>query len=208
MNAAYSVQSTIVSLTTSSLPHETADADRHLTLLQGVIEGLPDGIIILTDEGEILYQNNSARRICHQLSNHLSSKETIPAVIWRRCQALLENYQTWPDHSVVIEDEIKTGELIDIRIRVRWIDANKVKPRLLVTLEDQYQSAQFKAIAEAHRYHLTDRETEVWLLKRVGYTYKAIAAKLHIAEDTVKKHIKSIHARREATEWACEANFS
>ena len=56
-------------------------------------------------------------------------------------------------------------------------------------------------MAEAQKYNLTERETQVWVLKRAGYTYKVIAAKLHIAEDTVKKHIKSIHAKRDGAEW-------
>jgi DNA-binding CsgD family transcriptional regulator len=67
-------------------------------------------------------------------------------------------------------------------------------------LEDQHQVNKVRAIAEARKYGLTDREAQVWLLKRTGHSYKSIAAQLYIAEDTVKKHIKSIHAKRDAVE--------
>lgn len=173
--------------------------DSNLTLLQGVVEGLPDGIMILTDRGELSYGNSCARRICRQLA---PNAEAVPSQIWRCCQALIGTGREF-HQTVIVEDEILTEDGITIRIRVRWLDPNNIEfPCVLVTLEDQQQSAQYRAYAEAHRYGLTDRETEVWLLKRIGLTYKAIAAKLHIAEDTVKKHIKNIHARRDAAQWA------
>jgi DNA-binding CsgD family transcriptional regulator len=102
-----------------------------------------------------------------------------------------------------IEDEIKTDESGAIRIRAWWLESSLMdQPHLFVTLENQHQSAEDRARVEARRYRLTDRETQVWSLRRAGYSYKAIAAELHIAEDTVKKHIKSIHAKRDAIEWS------
>lgn len=190
------------SVSHSSVPETPIQRlDNHLMLLQGVVEGLPDGILILTHSGELTYENSCARRICRQLlatSEHM----TVPTQIWHCCHTLIERrHQFHP--TVIIEDEILTEAGITIRIRVRWLDPNNLeRPLLLVTLEDQQQSAQYRAYAEAQRYGLTDRETEVWLLKRAGLTYKAIAAKLFIAEDTVKKHIKNIHARRDAAQWA------
>lgn len=193
MNPTIYSDQTVTPLTASSL---MPDFD----WLQGIVEGLPDGIMILSDRGEVLYQNSRAYRISQQLAQ---SSSAVHPLIWQRCQTLMSNRNQTREQPLIIEDEIKTGEAVDIRIRVRWLDPGWMeRPRLLVTLEDQYQSAQFRAIAEALKYHLTDRETQVWLLKRLGLSYKAIAAKLHIAEDTVKKHIKSIHARRDAVEWA------
>ena len=174
------------------------------TLLQGVVECLPDGIMIVTDRGELTYDNSCARQICLALRTDDSCADSnvdVPSQIWRCCQALIESHTQY-QQAIVIEDEIQTATAT-IRIRVRWLDPEQLEhPLLLVTLEDQRQSAQYRAYTEAHRYRLTERETEVWLLKRAGMTYKAIAAKLHIAEDTVKKHIKNIHARRDAVQWA------
>jgi len=163
------------------------------------MEGLIDGIMILNDQGELLHANSCARRICRQLNS--DSRHSVPPQIWRICQAMITSREVMSEQAVIIEDEIRVEHSVAIRIRVRWLElGNGTRLHLLVTLEDQCQSAQYRAIAEARKYGLTDRETEVWILKRAGYTYKAIAAQLHIAEDTVKKHIKSIYARREAAE--------
>jgi len=174
-------------------------------LLQGVMESLIDGIMLLTDQGELLFANGCAQRICHQLTEKLTenlSRNSVPRQVWRSCQALINGQYEFPEHSVIIEDEIKIEEATAIRLRAQWLQLNTVdRPCLLVTLEDRQQSAQYKAIAEAQRYKLTERETQVWMLKQAGQTYRAIAAKLHIAEDTVKKHIKSIHSKREGVEW-------
>lgn len=174
-------------------------------LLQGVMESLIDGIMLLTDQGELLFANGCAQRICHQLTEKLTenlSRSSVPRQVWRSCQALINGQHEFPEHSVIIEDEIKIEKATAIRLRAQWLQLNTVdRPCLLVTLEDRQQSAQYKAIAEAQRYRLTERETQVWMLKQSGQTYRAIAAKLHIAEDTVKKHIKSIHSKREGVEW-------
>lgn len=174
-------------------------------LLQGVLESLIDGIMILNDQGELLFANGCAERICRQLTENLSRCNAVPRQVWRSCQALINGREEFPTEPIVIEDEIKTNEDTAIRLRARWFELNNTeRPCLLVALEDQQQSAQYKAMAEAQKYGLTDRETQVWVLKRAGYTYKAIAAKLHIAEDTVKKHIKSIHSKRDGAEWLGE----
>jgi DNA-binding CsgD family transcriptional regulator len=173
--------------------------DNNLTLLQGVVEGLPDGIMILSDRGELTYDNSCARQICKNLLSP-NAPTSVPSQVWRCCHALMDSRKV--AQAIVIEDEILTAEGTTIRIRVRWLNPNVENSSFLVTLEDQQQSAQYRAYAEAQRYSLTERETEVWVLKRIGLTYKAIAAKLHIAEDTVKKHIKNIHARRDAAHWA------
>ncbi|NJR64460.1 MAG: helix-turn-helix transcriptional regulator [Leptolyngbyaceae cyanobacterium CRU_2_3] len=155
--------------------------------------------MILSEQGELTYDNSCARRICQHLLAK-TSQTLVPAQVWRCCQALIESRALYHPN-IIVEDEIQTDVGMTIRIRVRWLDPNHVDHLLLVTLEDQQQSARHRAYAEAQRYGLTDRETEVWLLKRAGLTYKAIAAQLYIAEDTVKKHIKNIHARRDASQW-------
>ena len=73
---------------------------------------------------------------------------------------------------------------------------------LLVTIEDCKQSSQSMAITDAHKYGLTDRETEVWLLRRANLSYKEIAAKLYITINTVKKHLKNIYAKQQEMVWS------
>lgn len=166
-------------------------------LFQVLVESQIDGAMILTNTGELVVSNNNASQICHQLTHQLTQTlSRVPQQIWRCCQTLIE------DQLKLIEDEIKTDEAGAIRIRAWWLASGCAdQTHLFVTLEDQHQSAEHRARAEARKYGLTDRETQVWLLKRAGCSYKAIAAELHIAEDTVKKHIKSIYAKRDASEW-------
>lgn len=165
-------------------------------VFQVLVESLIDGAMILTNTGELVVSNNSASQICCQLTHQLTQNlSRVPQQIWCCCQALVENQLKF------IEDEIKTDEAGAIRIRAWWLASNVVEqPHLFVTLEDQDQAIKYRAEAEAHKYGLTERETQVWMLRRAGYSYKAVAAELHIAEDTVKKHIKSIHAKRDAIE--------
>lgn len=164
------------------------------SVLQLVVESLIDGAMILTKTGDLVVSNNNASQICHQFTQNLSR---VPQQIWHCCQTLIENQLKF------IEDEIKTDEAVAIRIRAWWLASSvDQQSHLLVTLEDQHQVTENRAKMEARKYGLTDRETQVWLLRRAGYSYKAIAAELYIAEDTVKKHIKSIHAKRDANEAA------
>jgi DNA-binding CsgD family transcriptional regulator len=163
-------------------------------LLQGVMEGLIDGVMMITAQGELIHTNRHALQICQQLTSDLTP--VVPPAIWRCCQAAIESRELFPQQPLTIEDEI-ASPLGVIRVRVRWLTIeNLPQPCLLVTLEDQSQSAQYRAIAESVKYGLTARETDVWRLKHAGYSYKEIAAQLYLAENTVKKHIKNIHVKR------------
>lgn len=175
-------------------------------LLQGIVESLIDGIMILSEQGEVIFANSHAKQICYQLTQNLSRRNSVPRQIWRSCKALIQGREEFPEDAIVIEDEIKTQDLAAIRLRVRWLNLDNVEhPYLLIALEDLQQSAHNRAIAEAQKYSLTKRETQVWLLRCAGYTRKAIAAELYIKEDTVKKHIKSIRAKRNDAEWLSES---
>ncbi len=167
-------------------------------LLQGVMEGLIDGVMIITAKGELIHANCHALQICQQFTSDLVQKEVIPQSVWRCCQAVIDSRELFSPQSLTIEDEI-SSPMGAIRIRVRWLTVDNLPQScLLVTLEDQSQSAQYRAIAESVKYGLTVRETDVWRLKRAGCSYKEIAAQLFLAENTVKKHIKNIHVKQAA----------
>ncbi len=167
-------------------------------LLQGVMEGLIDGVMIITAKGELIHANCHALQICQQFIPELGHKEVIPQSVWRCCQAVIDSRELFSQQPLTIEDEI-SSPMGAIRIRVRWLTVeNLPQSCLLVTLEDQSQSAQYRAIAESVKYGLTARETDVWRLKRAGCSYKEIASRLFMAENTVKKHIKNIHVKQAA----------
>lgn len=175
-------------------------------LLQAILEGLVDGVLILTEQGEWVHANECARRICQQFSQGVSTIKTVPQPIWQVCQSLLDSRELFPDRRVIIEDEIDTDTSSAFRIRVRWLVLEEsVHPYVLVTLEDRHQLTQNSAIADARKYGLTPREAEVWLLRQTNHSYKEISDKLYITLNTVKKHMKNIYAKQQDVLWAEES---
>lgn len=170
---------------------------QHAYFLQEVIEGLQDGILILTETGELVHANASAYRIFSQL-NKDSSNPIIPPAIWHLCESLLESQSLFPDQSIILSNEIMVDKSTIFRLRVRWLDLERFdRSCLLVTIENQYESVNNVALAEVKKYDLTPREAEIWCLYRAKYSYKEIGAKLYITVNTVKKHMKNIHAKRQ-----------
>lgn len=188
------------------------DSERHqsvavssserLDLLQAILEGMPDGILIVSDDGKLIQSNTLGRCLCGKLIDRPTPVDAVPYLIWRLCTALLDSRETFADDPermkrFMIEEDISTNEGAMVRTRVQWFDQDTNDSRILVVLEDRYQVARNRAIAEGQRYGLTDRESEIWLYRCIGHTYKQIASQLFITVDTVKKHVKSINAKRE-----------
>lgn len=172
-------------------------AQHSADLLSAMLEALSDGILMISPTGKLLHANHCAAQFCRQLISTHGDSPGLPPAIWRICESLIESRTLFPNQIFIIEDEIRGMGSTLIRIRVQWIDVDAVDhPCLLVTLEDRNQSAKTAAIAEAQRYQLTQRETEVWLLRRSNYNYEEIADQLFISINTVKKHLKSIYAKR------------
>ncbi|MCA1991018.1 MAG: LuxR C-terminal-related transcriptional regulator [Coleofasciculus sp. S288] len=167
-------------------------------LLQAIIEGFVDGVLILTERGEWVHANERAHYVCQQMSQCTSKSNYVPEDIWSVCEALIDSREFFLDRKVIIESEINTNDSIVYRIRARWLVLDEsAHPYLLVTIEDRQQSSQNIAIAEAKKYGLTPREAEVWLLRRANHSYKEIADKLYITLNTVKKHMKNIYAKQQ-----------
>lgn len=167
--------------------------------LQGVLEGFIDGILILTDEGELVHANQSARQIFDRINQGVLQNNLVPQQIWQICYALIESNELFPHQKTILESDISNGQSNNFRVRVRWLKLEQIERRcLLVTLEDKYQSLQTMVHNDVRQYNLTPREAEVWLLYRENYSYQEIADKLYITLNTVKKHMKNIHAKRKA----------
>lgn len=176
--------------------------------LQAVLEGFVDGVLVLTEQQEIIYANATAHTICSQLPHQKS--HALPEEVKQICQTLVESRELYPGHPVSIEGEVSTSTAT-FRIRAQWLRLEvSEQPCILLRLQNQNQAVQGLAIAEAQRWGLTPRETEVWLLRRAGCMRKEIAAHLYIALDTVKKHLKNIQTKRQAVldeeEWQAQAS--
>lgn len=178
-----------------------------INLLQAVIENFVDGILIVTTQRELVHANECARRICRQLLQGVASNGTVPREIWLVCQSLMNSHKVFPRDKIFIESEVKIDRTVTLRTQVRWLQltCDDVLPEatlpqqdfLLVTFEDRNQTGQGMILADAMKYGLTDREAEVWLLRRANLSYKEIAARLYITINTVKKHIKNIYAKQQ-----------
>lgn len=178
-------------------------------LLQSILESLIDGVLVITDQHDLVYANKMARSIYAQLWH--GGSDPLPRGIQRVYQSLIDSRERYPTQPVVLESEVVTPKTT-FRIRAQWL-ALKIasRPCLLLRLQDQNQSVQSLAIAEAQKWRLTPRETEVWLQRRSGSSRKAIAANLYIALDTVKKHLKNVHLKQQAVideeEWRSSQAF-
>ncbi|MBD6616742.1 helix-turn-helix transcriptional regulator [Komarekiella sp. 'clone 1'] len=167
--------------------------------LQEVIEGLEDGILILTEAGELLHANASALRLCCQFNQDNFSHNFVPSAIWHLCDTLLNSRSQFSNQLTIVSDEIVLDKSNIFRIRVRLLDLDWFdEPCLLVTIENRYESLKNLAHTEVKKFEMTPREAEIWLLYRSNYSYKEIAAKLYITLNTVKKHMKNIHTKRQA----------
>lgn len=166
-------------------------------LFQGILEGFMDGILIITQTGELLHANQTAKRIFQQLS--AGESLSIPEEIWQVCQSLIESKKLFSGEKIVLESEITQNNSVHFRLRVRWFMIEQMSEEcVLVTIEDKHQSLREIVSSDVHQYDLTPREAEVWLLYRANYSYKEIAEKLYITINTVKKHMKNIHAKRKS----------
>lgn len=166
--------------------------------LQAVIESLEDGILILNQAGKLIHANASAYDICVQLNPEYNAQTFIHPVIRQLCQSLIDNQNSNFNKLIILSDEIIVNQSNIFRIRVKWLHFNNArKPYFLVTIENRHESLKSVAIAEIKKYNLTPREAEIWSLYRGKYSYKDIAAKLYITINTVKKHMKNIHAKRQ-----------
>ncbi|MEM9807124.1 MAG: helix-turn-helix transcriptional regulator [Cyanobacteria bacterium P01_D01_bin.56] len=181
----------------------TSSFNTQAALLIAAIDNFTVGLIIVAADGAILHQNKHAQTLLADLGA-LTSK-VLPQQLWYCCQSLMEHQDEqvnlFPQGcTVVLEDEILTKHST-IHARVQWFDwdnsAYQSSDCFLITLENRQQSLTAMASQEAQRYGLTSRETDVWQLKRMGNSYKEISQALFISENTVKKHLKNIYAKKE-----------
>lgn len=182
--------------------------DMQATLLLAAIESFTVGLVIVAQDGTILHKNKHAQVLLEDMP--CPSSTAIPKKLWYSCQSLIEHQEEQADLlsegcSIVLEDEIFTDHGT-IHMRAQWFDwdnsAYQSHDCFLITLENRQQSLTVIANQEAQRFRLTNRETDVWCLKRMGRSYKEIAARLFISENTVKKHLKNIYSKKQQSTWS------
>lgn len=165
-------------------------------ILRAALEGLQDGFIIASQTGNIEKINANAQRICTLLRASSPAKENaLPIEIWKVCQSALANQDVLSFQKIGLDAEVVLPDLGTARVRVQNICLAQT-PYLLIVLEDRQQTLRNKALSDAALFGLTQRETEVWQLRLRGSDYSEISATLWISQNTVKKHMKNILAKR------------
>ena len=168
-----------------------------LFFFQQIVDNLEDGVLILTEAGELIHMNASGYNICNKIHPCSLNDKSIPSIIWNRCKSLIQN-QLGCNNLTIWSEEIIVNQSLIFCLRVRRFNLElSEQPLLLVTIENRYESLKNVALSEAYKYHLTERETEIWSLYRATSSYKQIADKLFITVNTVKKHIKNIRAKQQ-----------
>ena len=171
-------------------------------LSEKALEDLIDGVLILTEQKELLYANDCARRILRQLDREdtlTPVSDPVPDEIWYLCQTLIESRHLFPDQYWLIESQVFIDSSVIFNVRARWFKLEaREQSCIILSIRDHYQSIKDIAIEESQKYRLTSREKEIWLLHRANYTYKRIASELCITPNTVKKHMKNIYLKQKA----------
>ena len=163
------------------------------------------GLLLFDESGEFIHSNSKATTLCQTINqelpleasnNALSQNLSLPERVTRVCECLIDARNEFPGHPLQIYEDIFLEDGVRIHLSARWIEIQESAPKILVQLEDATQTAVQQALCDACRYHLTPRETEVWTLYLQGHSYQDVGEKLFIAPCTVRKHMKSIHAKR------------
>lgn len=169
-----------------------------------LVNYFPDGVLILNHQGDIVFSNAYASQICQKLLEESPTTAPIAEEIWQLYQVLKQAHggAIAPHQLALLEGEFYTGSNHDIRVRVQTLTLEQVEGiSILIVLEDKQETVRRAVNAEIKKFQLTPREAEVWLWRRAGLTYNEIAEKLVVTIDTVKKHLKNIYAKRDATPW-------
>ncbi|MGF1516785.1 MAG: helix-turn-helix transcriptional regulator [Nodosilinea sp.] len=180
----------------------STQANANLPLLNAVLEGFVDGILVLAEDGTCVHSNQKGRAICRDLGGG-NGANFLPVGIQVMSRHLVESREAFPETLLELTQEFTSHSGQQIRARVKWLDLPvTAQSYLLVSLENKTRSAQSTALIEAVQYKLTPRERAVWVLKRANRTYEEIAKELYITVNTVKRHMKSIYVKRkEVTEF-------
>lgn len=165
----------------------------------GLIEQYLGGILVFTDQIELIYVNQLAQDILCQLTQASFDEQLIPEEILHICRSLIKSRTLFPEQNWLTEFDIFTSSSTTLHIRSRWLNVDNINHAcLMLILEDRQKAIINIYLNEAEKYGLTPREKDVWLLHHKGHTYKQVAKELGITPNTVKKHMRSIHAKTKA----------
>jgi DNA-binding CsgD family transcriptional regulator len=185
---------------TNVLP--TSDQLNPVSMFEVILATLMDAVMIVHPDGTVLQANAKAKQLCDRLSQEAPTTQpatNLPTAIQPLFAALLESRTLFPEQRVLPEFEMHLDDRTPLRIRGQFIDIPRSDcdvPYVLITIENRQESLNSVAIGDAQRFGFTARETEIWHLRLLGQSYREIATQLFITENTVRKHVKNVLAKR------------
>ncbi|MEM6838636.1 MAG: LuxR C-terminal-related transcriptional regulator [Cyanobacteria bacterium P01_C01_bin.120] len=165
------------------------------------------GFMLLTHQGIVLQSSPYAQKLCQAMEHQERSQgnqsrgleEQLPVEIRELIRCLQESRQLFPEHRIQLQDLVVLRDNSRIRLEANWIDLEQPQPTgIVIRFENLTQIAHQQALTDACRYHLTEREREVWECVLLGMSYTQIGQELFISINTVKRHMKSIYRKQEA----------
>ena len=167
--------------------------ERNRRFLFDLLNSYVQGILILSNQGDIIYINENGKELLTQMSNTQPNNGRLPKQIDFLFKFQLDIHSRFPTESWSMNISISTSGYDFFDVQTRWIYLRASDSDcLLFVMENSNQKIKEVVLKQAIHYGLTPRETDVWLLHRLRYTYKEIAKKLTIMPSTVKKHMKNI----------------
>lgn len=171
------------------------------SFLESFLESFSDGVLIFTLDGELLHANNSLYHMLESYAALLAQTTLFSEEILHLHRLLINNSECYQPSPGFVASDVKLTRVNVLRIRARRFQVGAYpNPLLWVSVEDQQASLSAQAFVESRKYGLSDRETEVWRLRKANCTYSEIAGLLFISINTVKKHLSNITSKIELYE--------
>lgn len=168
-------------------------------LCSALVELLPGGVLVVSQQLRPVYLNSKAKELCQRLLPSAQEiQQRLPEIVVEACHQLIREGVSKTE-SLIVEYSEEQG--CTIRLRLSWLPTNdgRDQPYIVVLLEDCYEALSEELRLDRKKYELTEREAEIWMLLRREYTYQEIAEFLQISLNTVKTHVKNVYAKRRST---------
>lgn len=161
-----------------------------------LVDFLRFGILLVTHDLELIYNNQTVSRIFDNLSIH--APNGIPQALINYCNQFMEEADEYDTIPLIIDCQPRKSRLL--RWQISWlseaIPEAQGKRCMLVVVEDCYNDLLIQMQRDQRRYGLTDQEAKVWVMLKFGMSYQEIADNLSIKLNTVKTHARNIYNKQ------------
>jgi DNA-binding NarL/FixJ family response regulator len=158
-----------------------------------LIDILPQGVLVVALNGQLLYTNSKAQNLCRSLydSKDLTS-DALPRILTDICSRSAEFEQ----EPLIAECFTQDQQTIRAKFQILRKAGGHPEAVILILIESCNERFKADLSIDCKKFALTEREAEIWELMQQGYTYQEVAEVLHLSLNTIKTHGKNICAKR------------